>query len=100
VDADRNRTEPECGTVAIPNCCWNEDRSDGRPGPLRLPAHPAVLGPSGVITSGTGSWRVTCVDAGQRHGNSDNITQQDMERAAQASGISVAEAAGNIREAC
>lgn len=46
-----------------------------------------------------------CVSCGcgaphEDHGNPDNITAQDMQRAAEAASISSAEAADNIHDAC
>jgi hypothetical protein len=41
-----------------------------------------------------------CGETQKDHGNSDNITEQDLEKAAQAAGVSKQEAAENIRSCC
>lgn len=41
-----------------------------------------------------------CGEPSESHGNPDNITAEDVERAAQAAGISVEEAADNIKSCC
>jgi hypothetical protein len=41
-----------------------------------------------------------CGEPRDDHGNPDNITLDDMEKAAQAAGISTQQAAENIRDAC
>lgn len=41
-----------------------------------------------------------CNEVSDNHGNSDNITEQDLEKAAQAAGISKEQAADNIKSCC
>lgn len=41
-----------------------------------------------------------CGDVQNDHGNADNITDQDLERAAAAANISKEQAADNIRSCC
>lgn len=41
-----------------------------------------------------------CGESQNDHGNSDNITEADLERAAESAGISKEEAADNIRACC
>ena len=41
-----------------------------------------------------------CGDASDDHGNSDNITEEDLQRAAKAADISKEQAADNIRLCC
>ena len=41
-----------------------------------------------------------CGETTDDHGNQDNITEQDLERAAAAAGVSKEQAAENIRSCC